>query len=127
MPFLFNIPQPGDLLSVSQGNLLSNNQILGAIAGNANVNSSLLNANAGFNFLYLQNQGAAPTFVAGTANIWVQNSASTGNNELFIRNDTTAAGIPITASAQAANGWGYLPTGNLVKWGSLAAAGACCN
>ena len=64
MAFLWNIPQPTDQLSVSQGNILNNFTILGAIAGNSIIpnGSASLNNIAGFNFVNLANQGGTVPF-----------------------------------------------------------------
>lgn len=122
MAFLPLIPQPTDQLSISQANILNNFTILGAIAGNATAGSASLNNTAGFNFLYSRNIGAAPAYVAGTTKIWTQTYATTTRGELFVGNDTTPlAGIPITAAGFTTNGWAYLPSGILWKWGNSTA------
>jgi hypothetical protein len=133
MPFLPNIPQSTDQLSVSQGNILTNFSILGAIAGNANPSSSSINAISGFNWLYLPPQASNPpagaTFTAGNIGLYSSNTVNsiTGQNELYInkRNQATVVQIPATASilsvtsapALNSNGWTYLPSGILMKWG----------
>lgn len=136
MPFLPNIPQPNDQLSVSQGNLLNNNQILGAIAGNVNANSASINAASGFNFVFLPAQGVNPP--AGTAfgadvGIYAFQNATTGKSEFYVHKQLQAgtAEIPMTASAMSNNafaacdnGWSYLPSGLLVKWGAVVANAA---
>ena len=60
MAFLPNIPLSTDQLSVSQGNILNNFTILGAIAGNSFPSSASLATNSGFNWLYLPSNGAIP-------------------------------------------------------------------
>lgn len=52
--------------------------------------------------LYLFNQTAAPTNVP---DIWLKRGAGTA--------------FPMTGSGNAVNGWTYLPSGILLKWGSL--------
>jgi hypothetical protein len=42
----------------------------------------------------------------------------TGVQELFLVKSDGATSIPITASVQAAEGWCYLPSGVLIKWGT---------
>jgi hypothetical protein len=133
MPFLPNIPQSTDQLSVSQGNILTNFSILGAIAGNTNPSSASINANSGFNWVYLPPQASNPpagaTFTAGNIGLYSSNTINsiTGQNELYInkRNQGTVVQIPATASvlsvtsapALNSNGWTYLPSGILMKWG----------
>lgn len=135
MAFLPLIPQSTDQLSISQGNILNNFTILGAIAGNANNSSASLNSTSGFNWLYLPPQGATPPagalFAAGNVGLYSFTNAATGFNELYI-NKTMTSGIvqiPATAARQggtnAANGWTYLPSGLKMAWGraQLAAPG----
>ena len=137
MAFLNNIPQPTDQLSISQGNILNNFAILGAIAGNVNPSSSSLNATSGFNWIYLPPQGATPpggaAFTAGNIGLYSANNPTTSKNELYInkQNQATTIQIPATASvlsitsAPATNtgGWSYLPSGLLMKFGNGIANG----
>jgi hypothetical protein len=135
MSFNALIPQANNRLSQSQIDILGNFTALGAIAGNANPNSNLLNGAAGFNFVYLPLQGAQPNFIATSSNIWTQLNnipalGNTGRNELFIRTDSanTAAnqGIPITTATKATKGYTFLPSGIILQWGTtllLAATG----
>jgi hypothetical protein len=130
--FLPNIPQPTDQLSVSQGNILNNFTILGAIAGNTNPSSASINANSGFNWIYLPTQaGSIPpsgaSFAAGNVGIYSATDPVTGQNELYVNktNQTTVMQIPITGSILSvtsapgnnSNGWAYLGGGILWMWG----------
>lgn len=133
MAFNPNIPQSTDQLSVSQGQLLANNTILGAIAGNGNNSSASINVTSGFNWIYLPTQVAAipPTgssFAAGNVALYSSTRPSTTINELYINKQNagpTAVQIPATASILStnaspgnnANGWTYLPSGLLLMWG----------
>lgn len=138
MPFLPNIPQSTDQLSISQGNILNNFTILGAIAGNANVSSASINATSGFNWIYLPPQGATPpagaAFTAGNIGLYSSASALSTQNELFInkRNQATVVQVPATASILSVNsapaalsqGWTYLPSGLIIKFaGNIVANG----
>ena len=137
MAFLPLIPQPTDQLSISQGNILNNFTLLGAIAGNANPSSSSINATSGFNWLYLPPQGSTPpagaSFTAGNLGLYSASNPTTSQNELYINktNQATVVQIPATASvlsitsAPASNtgGWSYLPSGLLIKFGNGTANG----
>ena len=141
MAFLPNIPQSTDKLSISQGNILNNFQILGAIAGNANPSSASLNATAGFNWIYLPSQGSNPpagsAFAAGQIGLYSFINPATTRRELYI-NKTTAAGVltqvPATAAkvtaqnpagfAGQSTGWTYLPSGCLMVWGNGTTGGS---
>lgn len=136
MPYQANIPQPNDQLSASQVDLLGNFQALGVIGGNTNANSSALNNIAGFNYIYLPVQGANPPVGTAFANEIAMFSflnPTTNQNELYInkRNLATIKQIPITASVlsntavnAATNGWSFLPSGILIKWGATTTAAA---
>ena len=125
MAFLPSIPQATDILSTSQGNILNNFTILGAIAGNSNLGSATINNVAGFNFLNLASQGASVPSFNGNNGIWSGTFATTGNQEIWL-NYQNGNQYPITASllsnnaapAAQSDGWTYLSTGLLVKWGS---------
>lgn len=137
MAYLPNIPQATDQLSISQGNILNNFTILGAIAGNANPSSDSINSTAGFNWILLPSQGAIPpagsAFPAGTVALYSATNSTTSKNELYINktNQATVTQIPVTASslsitsAPALNtgGWTYLPSGMLLKFGNGSANG----
>src|SRR5579872_4502392 len=97
MPYIYNIPQPNDQLSVSQGQILGNFTALGAIGGNGSANSNAL-AGVGFNFIFFPASVAAPAFAAPNVILWNQNYATTGNNELWVRSTSGGAAIPITAT-----------------------------
>lgn len=130
MPFLPNIPQSNDQLSTSQGDILNNFIILGAIAGNANNSSASINASSGFNWLYLPPNGATPpagsTFAAGNIGLYSAANAVSTQNEFYInkRNQATVVQVPATASILSVNsapvvfssGWTYLPSGLILKW-----------
>lgn len=137
MPFLPNIPQTTDKLSISQGNILNNFTILGAIAGNSNASSASINASSGFNWINLPAQGATPpagsSFPSGNVALYSFINATSGRNELYI-NKTNAAGvvqIPSTASSLGfsspvlgSSGYTYLPSGMILKWGVGSANGS---
>jgi|SoiMetStandDraft_2_1073263.scaffolds.fasta_scaffold00037_15 hypothetical protein len=137
MAFLPLIPQSTDKLSISQGNILNNFTILGAIAGNASAASASINSTSGFNWLYFPNQGATPpagsSFPAGDVALYAFNNVTSTRDELYI-NKTLASGvaqIPSTASTLGTatpllgtDGYTYLPSGLILKWGPGTANGS---
>jgi len=134
MAFLPLIPQATDKLSISQGNILNNFTILGAIAGNSNASSASINATSGFNWLYLPASGATPpagaAFPAGDVGMYSFINTATGFKELYL-NKTMTAGItqiPATAArmggTNAGNGWTYLPSGLKMAWGRSTTGGS---
>jgi hypothetical protein len=118
MPFLSNIPQATDQLSISQGDLLNNFGILGAIAGNANANSASLNATVGFNFVNFANQGADPSTGAGQIALYAKTVG--GNVDLFLRNQSNGTTIDLSLGGQAAvignGGYQKFPSGFIFQW-----------
>ncbi len=128
MAFLPNIPQPTDQLSVSQGNILNNFTILGAIAGNTNVGSATINNTAGFNSINLALQGGTVPSFNGNNGLWAGTYAVTGKNELWAQYQQGGGQFqyPISASTLSntpapgtgVDSWCYLPGGMIMKQGS---------
>lgn len=118
-----NIPQPTDLLSVSQGNLLNN---FGALQALIDVNHiDFAAAGAGkHSFVEMPVQNPVPTTSAGEVGLYSQTSAITAQPELvFARQmgSTAPAQVQVTefTSARWQNpGWAMLPSGILLKWHS---------
>jgi hypothetical protein len=141
MAFLPLIPQSTDALSISQGNILNNFTILGAIAGNGNASSAAINSSSGFNWIFLPSQGSAPgdtpppaaAFPAGTIGLYSALNPVTGQNDLYINktNQATVVQVPSTSSSLSINsapasgsgGWTYLPSGIIMKFGNGVANG----
>lgn len=113
-----NIPQPTDALSQSQSDLLNN---FAAIKTLIDIDhEDFASPNQGQHFrVTLPVQTVTPTFAVGSVGLYNKLSAVTSVNELFIVNSAGTT-TPLTASQQAAhaNGWTYLPSGVLMKWGS---------
>lgn len=128
MAFLPNIPQSTDQISISQGNILNNFQILGSIAGNANANSSSLNASVGFNFVNFSLPGAAAITGANQMALYTGANANSGRQELYVIHQNSTVPVPMTAYAlggtNAGNGWTYLPSGLIMAWGRSTTGGA---
>jgi hypothetical protein len=145
MAFLPLIPQATDKISISQGNILNDFTILGAIAGNGNPASASINNNSGFNWIFLPSQGSAPgntpppaaAFPAGTIGIYSAINPVTGLNDIYVNKtnntppSTAVVQVPITGSILStfgnitpsnAPGWTYLPSGILLKWASSMSA-----
>lgn len=135
MPFLPNIPLATDQISTSQANLLTNFTILGAIAGNVNASSDSININSGFNWIYLPTNAAAippagAAFPAGELGIYSATSPFSAKNELYVNktNQATVVQVPMTESILSAasapaigsTGYTYLPSGLILKWGTVA-------
>lgn len=118
MPYDANIPQAPDRLVDSQPELLAN---FTAINNTFAVNHYTFNTNnAGkHNFVVFPASGADPVTAIGEMAIYTKNSTLTTNTELFIRRDNNGAVLHATESGRTANGWSYLPSGLLLKWGQV--------
>lgn len=118
MAYNQNIPAASDLISQSQAQIQANFQALNA-PGNGYADMTL--------------KTVAPTIAAGNTGLYNLNNATTTTNETYIILNRTGGAdaptnVPMTASklsntvlASSGNGWSYLPTGVLIKWGSVAA------
>lgn len=118
MSYTSNVPTSGQLISQSQP-IINANFVALASFGNG--------------YAELSNQSMAPSFSAGNDGLYVLNNATTTKNEMYIhiQNQAGTVDIPFTASAMSnvatascVNGWSYLPSGLLVKWGSFQATAA---
>jgi hypothetical protein len=102
-----NIPQPTDSLSQSQMDILGNFRALNALFTNG-VQP----------VVKFPVQTVDPTTLAGQIAIYSKVDSVTTTQELFMRRVNNGAVVDMTASAQATNGWTYLPSGLLLKWGT---------
>lgn len=121
--YLNNIPQPTDLLSVSQGDLLTNFASIESFVDIDHVDFSAGNAGQHAK-VTLPVQSPAPAFAAGSYGLY--NATDGLNNQLYLSNDFTATQVPISKGNLPSIGFSgfqvgytYLPSGFLVKWGPL--------
>lgn len=107
------IPQPTDRLKDSQP----------AILGNFTALSSF-----GVGYCDMPAQGATPVFAVGNDGLYTFLNPTTAVNEIYIHKQSVDAPteVPFSASkmsntaiASCDNGWSYLPSGLLLKWGSM--------
>ena len=128
MPYQQNIPQPTDLLSQSQADILGNFQGIKTLIDVNHVTFDAIGAGKHFK-VSLPVQSPAPTFDAGEVGMYSFLNPTTSKNELYINktNQITVTQIPATASvlsitsapASGASGWTYLPSGILLRWGAF--------
>jgi len=122
-----NTPQSSDKINTTQPIIQSNFQAIDELIGENHVGFNV----DGFGkhtVVEMPVQGAAPTFATDENGFYNLLNATTGKNELYIHKQRqgVAAGesIPFSASvlsntvtASCTNGWSYLPSGLLVRWG----------
>jgi hypothetical protein len=112
-----NIPQPTDVLSDSQDDILQNFQQLDAAW---NINHEPFNS-ASPTFLGKHTQVTLPENAAPTvtlANIYSISSPLSGTTELAWQRANNGDVIEWTGLLAAQNGWTRLPSGILLKWGN---------
>ena len=117
MAYQNNIPQPTDLLSQSQSDILDN---FAAIQTLIDVNHvDFASADQGkHKFITFPVQAPAPTFNIDEIGLYNLLDPVTGLNELHIVNSTGAV-TPFTSfeTPTATSGWTYLPSSLLIVWG----------
>lgn len=133
---LNSLPLPGQSLAVSRNPIKQNFDTINAAFAIDHVTMTPPGTAApqGFhNKVTFPVQGAAPVFGAGIAGLFNLLNATTAKNELNVhkQNQAGAVDVPFTASVLSnnaipgiTNGWSYLPSGILIKWGVINANGA---
>jgi hypothetical protein len=132
MAYKPNIPLATDKISQSQSDINANFTAIDTVVG---INHSAFGtATEGkHKHVSFPVQAGAPAFLAGEEGLYSILNATTGVNELYVHRQTVdaATDIPLTASALSynakaacVNGWTYLPSGLLLKWGSANINGA---
>jgi hypothetical protein len=99
---------------ILQAYLQVNHETLSGVAGQGkHIKTELLNS------------AAHPLVAATDVTLYNFLNATTGLQELYVKRTGAGGipGVPMTASLNAVNGWTYLPSGLLMKWGTSAANG----
>ena len=129
MAYISNIPQPTDLFSQSQPQILGNFGALQTLIDVNHVDFADATNMGKHNFVSFYPQSVVPTLNNTTDVIAYGKVYSvTNQNELWISkvNQVTVTNIPASASILSTTsspstntaGWTYLPSGILMKWGS---------
>lgn len=114
MTFQPNIPQPGDLISVSQDAILQNFQ---ALSTSWQVNHVNFNATGDGKHKYIQfpNQSSVPTGAAGEMLIY--SDTTSGQSDLWYkRNNGTEIQLTGKDPVKSASGYTFLAGGMLMQW-----------
>ena len=122
IPYLPNIPQPNDQLSVSQGNILTDFQGINTFV---NVNHvDFTSADAGkHKWASFPVQAGDPGTTVTELALYSKNSTLTASPELFIQRANNGNAVNVTASSLLSEGWSFLPSGLLIKWGIVTVTG----
>jgi len=106
-------PQPTDVKSQSQADLLGNFQALSPF---------------GNGFADFTVKVATPAIAANDTGLYTRNNATTVQNEMYVQKRTNNADVQVPMTASSINnvassvnmpGWSYLPSGILIKWGNI--------
>lgn len=123
MAYKNNIPQPTDRLKDSQGDILNN---FAGIKTAWDINHVTFDdADEGkHKFITFPAQGAAPTFGATENGLYNRASTISASNEIYVQKSSsfypmTAKGGELTG-ANPAQGWAFLSSGMIMKWGETA-------
>lgn len=109
------IPLSTDKLSSSQVDIYNNFQALGTYV--AIDHAGLNTTNSGMHAKITFPIATAPAVsAAGFIGLYGANDAA-GNAQIWVNNVAPKAQIPITAGDLSAEGWAYLPSGLIIKWG----------
>jgi hypothetical protein len=129
MAYITNIPGPNDLFSQSQPQILGNFTAIKTLIDVNHVDFDDATDQGKHKFVSLVSQVAAPT-LNNTADVIAYGFSTgiTGKNEMFISkvNQVTVTQINATGSILSnvsnpnsnTEGWTFLPSGILIKWGS---------
>lgn len=112
MAYKATIPQPADKFSISQADLLNNFGAINTLVAADHIGFNL--ANAGKHKTATFPQAAAPGAVLVTE-VGLYAKSFNGAAELYINKNGSQ--VPFTASSQIAEGWSYLASGVIIKWG----------
>ncbi len=113
-----NIPQPTDVISQSQADILNNFMALGTTFDVNHIDFNAFDAGK-HKFIQFPLQGSAPATSNTEIALFSQTSTLTSNVELAIRKQNNGTVYEISAQA-AASGWSRLTSGILLKWGNFA-------
>jgi len=124
MAYNSNIPQPNNLISQSQGDILDN---FTALNTSNSVNHVAYNdANQGkHKFMQMPEEVANPATAGNEGALVVKEAGALA--ELFYVPESNGAAVQMTSggiSASAASGYSFLPGGMLIQWGTAAGTSA---
>ncbi len=117
-----NIPQPPDILSDSQDDILQNFQQINTVFAQNHIPFEAAGQGKHKEVTLPELVAPTPTLI-DEANIYSQLSALTGETELFWQRENNGTRIEWTGLLATGNGWTRLPSGILLKWGGGAAVG----
>ena len=124
MAYNNNIPQSTDAQDTSQPQLLANFQAISTLIGVNHVNFDDPSGDQGkHNFVTFPAQISTPAVLLNEVVQYGAVSALTSQAEMFVTK-FSGSNIPFTAMDISANGWTYLPSGLLLKWGTSTANGS---
>src|SRR5690554_1420683 len=121
MAYQNNIPQPSNQLSVSQNDILQNFASIYTLVG---VNHVQFDATGQGKHKWVDFpvQASNPSIVNTDVQLFSKTSTITNAAELFIQKIDSGAvtrTYEMSAGSLITDGWSYLPSGLLLKWGTI--------
>ena len=123
MPEYNDTPQATDRISATQAPIQTNFTSLSTTLNINHVGITTATDYGKHIKVDLTTIGAAPTAAATELVAYNLLFATSAKQELYVRRNGET-GVPITARGGTTAGWTYLPSGLLVKWGSITTAAA---
>ncbi len=117
-PYNPNIPQGTDFIDQSQQQILDNFDAINTLVG-VNLYDFSSGYSGKIQYLQLPIASAAPNTGANELSIYNALGVYSGINELYLQKKNNGKRIAWTESSQATIGWTFLPSGILMKWGTL--------
>lgn len=122
MPITTNVPLPNQSLATSQPLIQGNFVTIEAAFIQDHVDYGITGQGK-HNQVTFPVQASAPSYLNGEVGLFNLLNSNTSADELYVAKGTNP-GIAFTASLQNTNGWSYLPSGILLKWGTAGVSGS---
>ena len=137
MPYVYDetIPLVAQKLNYTQPIIKSNFQAIKELIEKNHIDFNSVAGVGKHSKIDLPVQAPVPAFANDDNGLYTFLNATTSKNELYVHKQiagvATGTGIPFTASilsntatAACTNGWSYLPSGLLIRWGTKVGDGA---
>lgn len=119
MAYNSNIPQPTDLISTSQAQILANFQAINTLIDVNHYTFNSAGATDGkHKYVSMPEQAADPATAVNELAIFSKVGAISAVSELFLRRENSGIVYNFTESGQNTIGWTRLPSNILIKWGN---------
>lgn len=122
MPYQNNIPQATDRIKDSQSDILGNFAAIKTLVDINHVTFDIADQGK-HKWVSMPVQAASPATLPGEMALYTKTSTYTTEPEIYLRRQTTGTEVEFSSGLLANQGWCYLPSGILLKWGNGIANG----